>query len=630
MEHKKPDLCVSVDFGTTYTGVAWKNPNRERAQHAIQVVSDWPASGGAGDAGNERKVPSVLAKTPSPDGSRKWGFLCDSETPEMEKCRYLKMFLEPQLLKKGLENGNTWAPKSMAEVHTLVSAYLKEVYKHIRQSIFRNNGGKGTPGPDMNAQWDEMAIEFIFSVPTTWHGQGLLNDFLKIIRDAGFGESPKHEVILGLTEAEAAAVSSMLHVGTSLPFDNGDFILSVDAGGGTTDLAFVKVSSASPPVMEQVQRVRGIGTGSMTIDLTFQKLVKERLDKHPDALLKTPPNLPVKLSQSPYYKTQKHRFGDPDYFQESDSYRIPVLGVPYDFSCQEIGIEDGHIVIPKSEFEAIFDLQLTQIIALLEEALDTFEKGASGASGAVKYIILSGGLGSSWYTLQRLEKYVEQSKRQSLKGTQIQMCAEPQLVVVKGLLLDHTDRILRTRIARASYGVVIKERYSPKRHFEQPEEKEDCDEKLYVTGQIKWIIKRGDKLVNGEEHFATITQHAMARPNEAPRKWIETIVSSENPERCEPKNMLEPGVEKLYEVSADMKELPVDQFVTKKKRFKCRFWKVKHEYYVCEYDIRLTVGPSGDLRFGIFYKGASEPLPGSSAPEKVMIKSIWDTGDPEA
>ncbi|KAK5654474.1 hypothetical protein OQA88_7102 [Cercophora sp. LCS_1] len=609
MDHKKPDLCVAIDFGTTYTGVAWLNPNRERAP--TQVVSDWPGGGGAGDAGNERKVPSVLAKKTSPNGTRKWGFLCGSETPETEKWRYLKMFLEPRLLESSKRRGITWAPKSMAEVHRLVGEYLGEIYKHIRKSIFRSNGGEA------EVRWDDMAIEFIFSVPTTWQGQGILNDFQEIIHRAGFGGPHNHEVILGLTEAEAAAVSSMLRVGTSLPFDNGDVFLSVDAGGGTTDLAFVQVCSANPPVMEQVQDVRGTGIGSMMIDLTFQQLVKQRLEKQPDILSQLPADLHVKLSQSPYYKTQKHKFGDPDFDREDDSYRIEISGVRYDFSCPELGIEDGHIVIPKSEFEGLFDLQLTKIVDLLEEGLDKFEKDGYGG---VKYIILSGGLGSSEYILKRLQQHVETSERKSLSGTRVQMCAEPQLVVIKGLLLDHTSSILRTRIARASYGVVTSERYSPKKHFNQNQIVDIWDDKVYVPEQIKWIVKRGDKIVSGNQLFATITRHAGLTE---PLSWIETIVSSDNPEGCEPGNVNDPGVERLYEVRANLTGVPSYQLVTRKKRHRACFWKIKKEYHVCEYDVHLTVGPSGDLRFAILYQG--EALPNSSAPEKVAIKAEWDT-----
>lgn len=116
------------------------------------------------------------------------------------------------------------------------------------------------------------------------------------------------------------------------------------------------------------------------------------------------------------------------------------------------------------------------------------------------------------------------------------MCDEPQLVVVEGLLLEHTKGILRTRIARASYGVVVRERYSAKRHFNPPLEVDECDDEAYATEQIRWIIKRGQKLVHGEPLFATITRQIRAEGN-VPLTWRESIVWSDNPERCEPRAM---------------------------------------------------------------------------------------------
>lgn len=84
--------------------------------------------------------------------------------------------------------------------------------------------------------------------------------------------------------------------------------------------------------------------------------------------------------------------------------------------------------------------------------------------------------------------------------------------------------------------VVVRERYSAKRHFNPPLEVDECDDEVYATVQIRWIIKRGQKLVHGEPLFATITRHIRAEGN-APLTWRESIVWSDNPERCEPRAM---------------------------------------------------------------------------------------------
>lgn len=98
--------------------------------------------------------------------------------------------------------------------------------------------------------------------------------------------------------------------------------------------------------MRQIQAVRGIGVGSMMIDLGFQQLVKETLGTHPhpSALFELPPNLHIKLSQSPFFLTEKHNFGGPTFLQE---YHIAILGVRHNFSCEELGINNACLVVTK-------------------------------------------------------------------------------------------------------------------------------------------------------------------------------------------------------------------------------------------------------------------------------------------
>lgn len=71
--------------------------------------------------------------------------------------------------------------------------------------------------------------------------------FNTVIRDAGFGvEGSRHKAEVDLTEAEAAAVATLKT--STVRFDLGSLFLSVDAGGGTTDIALMQVTSADQQV----------------------------------------------------------------------------------------------------------------------------------------------------------------------------------------------------------------------------------------------------------------------------------------------------------------------------------------------------------------------------------------------
>jgi hypothetical protein len=153
---------------------------------------------------------------------------------------------------------------------------------------------------------------------------------------------------------------------------------------------------------------------------------------------------------------------------------------------------------------------------------------------------LSGGLGSSAYVFQKLDKYFQQerSTRFCVDETRIQMCADPQLVVVKGLLLERKNSILRTRLARASYGIVTEQLYSKKRHFNPHTKLDPHNKKIYATDQIEWLVKRGDRIPAGKIFNITVERRAS---KEDPRRWTENVVWSENPQNCLPNSMTQRG-----------------------------------------------------------------------------------------
>lgn len=59
---------------------------------------------------------------------------------------------------------------------------------------------------ELPSRWADAQIEFIFSVPTTWKPHPTVERFRSITERAGFGRYPNHKSVIGLTEAEAAAV----------------------------------------------------------------------------------------------------------------------------------------------------------------------------------------------------------------------------------------------------------------------------------------------------------------------------------------------------------------------------------------------------------------------------------------
>lgn len=162
-----------------------------------------------------------------------WGFLSEEDDgPQQMRHEFFKIFLESSMLQSARSQGVSAAPASLAEAKQLVTDFLRQIYAHTKKIVYDQTGIAANPG------WANMAVEFIFSVPTTWRSQATINAFRDTIAVAGFGmDGPQHKATVELTESEAAAVATLKR--RNIAFERGDIFLSVDAGGGTTDLALM-------------------------------------------------------------------------------------------------------------------------------------------------------------------------------------------------------------------------------------------------------------------------------------------------------------------------------------------------------------------------------------------------------
>lgn len=113
-------------------------------------------------------------------------------------------------------------------------------------------------------------------------------------------------------------------------------------------------------------------------------------------------------------------------------------------------------------------------------------------------MVLSGGLGSSKYVQRRIREYFSQFTHPNARQVTVIANRNPQTTVVRGLLEDHKQKmetgnmpVLATYIARASYGVVVREPYSPDRHIGEQLEQDQFDpNQTWAVNQIEWIIRK--------------------------------------------------------------------------------------------------------------------------------------------
>ncbi|KAM0252777.1 hypothetical protein ACHAQJ_007615 [Trichoderma viride] len=585
-----PDITVSIDLGTTYTGAAWMTPRTP-----IQVINDWPGSGDRG----ERKVPTTLIY--NADGTlSSWGFMCDDDDETLlgkKRRDFFKIFIDEETLAAAQQRGFSNLPKSTKEAQIFATDYLHQVYHHVKETVEMQIGKRHFGG------WADMAVTFLFSVPTTWTRMEIINIFKGIIRDAGFGvEGPKHMAQIDLTEAEAAAVATLKT--SAVAFNRGSLFLTVDAGGGTTDLALMRVTSndINFPQMAQISAVKGVGIGSTLIDRAFVRLVMERLAGNPDIKRQLPGDLAVRLSKSHHFKILKHKFGERVYMQPV--FKIQMEGVSHNLSHAELGVENGRMLFTMEEIQSLFDMQVEGVMKRITEQLDWLSQHFP--TEQVEYMVLSGGLGSSAYIRDKIQQQVTTYPHANARRVAVVPCHDPQLVVVRGLLLDHQQRmdtgnvpVLGARIARSSYGIVVREMYSPATHFDEEVVEDSWNpKKKWAINQIQWIIRKGDT-VDPNTPLVKSFEYRLG-PDDTTRRWNADIVVSQNEASFLPKSLKQAGVTKLCRVTSNLDGVQQHQLLLKQKR---GIWFRKgYKFYICKFDLRVIIAPA-DLRFELWFDG---------------------------
>jgi hypothetical protein len=464
-----PEVIVGIDFGMTSTGVAYSaGPEWMRPE----TIQNWPGNlrGGIAD-----KVDSKIAYN-STGQIVSWGFMADTcQGSEHYRCEELfKLYLDPDF-----NDPNEGAP-SVQEARKWFTDYLsclcQSIDRHLRDTIPR---------------YDSKHVEFLFSVPTTWKNPAMIAEIKDLIHKAGFGGNhSRHTVDVTLTEAEAAAVYA-----SKQQYASGDVFLICDAGGGTSDVNILKVSSSGigETELEPLSWVEGRAIGSTLVDYRVEKLIIDRLRPIRQHLAVAPEAVAYRmLRESSRFESFKCNLGDEA--MDMPSLRLPIAGLAYRADVESPYMDGSQMIITKQELQSIFDDQIEKLTGLIDEQLAHLQ--TANPAESLTYMVLSGGLGSSPYLQKKLiARYREGASRfQVARELQILRVPKPQLAVCHGLVLDRVQQIkgnrtvYKERYCRNSYGVVVRRAYDPKLHLGEPVTVDPRDKRLWVENQIDWFI----------------------------------------------------------------------------------------------------------------------------------------------
>lgn len=588
-----PDIIVGVDFGMTYTGVAYST----RRMLQPKFIQRWPEQ-----THDLRRVPSIIHYDAENSHKPEWGFSCQYSEDKKE-C--FKRYLDLEVLRREKRSSPNETHPTYEQVKKWYMDYMKCLYTYISQILQIKMG-----------IWNNKRVEFLFSTPTTFQSQGITTTLRELLLNAGFGEFRKHTVTFSLTEPQASAVDAIKDSAISLA--KGDVIVVCDAGGATTDVAVMEyrsVSRSEIPELRELVSVEGINVGSTNIDLAFQDLVERRLaphDFHEDTAWS--------MMHLDGFQQWKHNFG-----YEIDSvpvFKIPIPGINKYESHVDAGIEFGNMCFTQNEFMSLFDPQVDEIIALIQSQLDALH--AVHPCKRAKYMIFSGGLGSSPYLLRRIRSKFSNNMDPTASSIEVLLSDEPQLSVCRGLVLDRLQKIrenkhvLARRVCSKSYGVVCDKKYDEKNfdHIFGPFYKNEITGETMVGKQIQWLIKKGQLIDPDVPIFYPFLRHLDESSKLNPLRWMEIITISDS--GCPPGRLDHADCKVLTTVTSTFTPMDIDNFDIKKKW--CPWYKIsKGKIRVANLKLAVVIYPS-DIQFELWLNGQQYMDPNSTKVE-------WNEGD---
>ena len=198
------------------------------------------------------KIPSVLFY------DKGTGHLCQKPSPgqSIRVADWFKVYLDVDF-EAPLLAATPSMPTSRVEALQWCRDYLSELTARI-----------------LNALQNPSSVCFYFTTPTTWASKPFV---LATFRDCimhGLNREPgtNHTVSIGLSEPVAGLVHHLtLH---QKDFNDGDVVLTCDAGGGTTDLATVQIGPDDG--MHELYTLDGISVGSCSIDMCLLEFLDTR------------------------------------------------------------------------------------------------------------------------------------------------------------------------------------------------------------------------------------------------------------------------------------------------------------------------------------------------------------------
>ncbi|KAF1833755.1 hypothetical protein BDW02DRAFT_589443 [Decorospora gaudefroyi] len=484
-------LVIGLDYGTTYTGVAFcETSDTGVIGKDILVVKDWPCR--HTKIGTKEKVPSEIAlKDPE-----QWGSLI---APNVQRHMWTKLLLEHSktgevdkiIQELSLENNGCLSTKPV----DIIAQYLA----HVKAHLIKNLDIQYTKG-----LWTTLPITLVVTVPAVW-SDAAKNTTLQAIRNAGFNstELPQLKRTILTTEPEAAAMYTIQSVRGGVQdeqFAIGDGFIVCDMGGGTVDLISYRVSDLAPTTLEEATVGSGDQCGGSFVERGFLKWLERRLGTADFVLIvgERSEDLPrTSLSTKLNRMVQDFILEAKSCFSgiETNFLRLPVplSSVEDD---EKRGIQDGEIKITADDMKEMFEFPLRRTYELL---LEQIREARRAHNVELKSVFMVGGFSESPYMYEKIKAFAEAEGLQAIRPAHA-WSAIVRGAAVKGLEGDGRAPI-KNRKCRRSYGTDYDTQFIPGVHKEADSYFSRHEQAKRALHQMEWLLEKGQDLAaNAEFH----------------------------------------------------------------------------------------------------------------------------------
>ncbi|KAF7548766.1 hypothetical protein G7046_g8558 [Stylonectria norvegica] len=465
----KAQLIVGIDFGTTFSGVAFAFATNNEAKE--DIITEWPGAGSY----TKQKIPTVLYY----DQYQKvvgWGpDIADALAPTgypkpgVQKVEWFKLQL--------MLSGNTYIdpinlpplPPGKSEID-VAADYLFKLRQAMRSALLK------TLGEVFNRE--ERNIRYYLTVPAIWNDAGKAATRAAAIQ-AGFLRDENDNRLTLISEPEAAALfcskTGLLNLKVH------DAVLIVDCGGGTVDLIAYEVEEENPFTVAECTAGSGDSCGSTALNRNFSNILRTKIRKMklPDGS-KTAGRVYAKCIMDFENRIKA------DFRNNGQKWAVDV-GIEAEFP--EAGIEEGYMTFTNEEILQCFEPVVNRILELVRNQIIAIQ----AQNRTLQNILVVGGFGASEYLFQQIKLHVPPQFQSKVVRPMDSVAAIVKGAVTAGI----TERIITHRIARRHYLMAtlqpFKEGYHPEA-YRVPSL--DGKDRCKFTRQI--FVQKGQKVKNGE------------------------------------------------------------------------------------------------------------------------------------